>query len=135
MQSWQLSKGLLRSSYAESFSQGLFKSAKSLKIERTQARLIVEPWFDVSEEQLRRERQKARELRRSQWWRNRIGTGLCYYCGGHFTASELTLDHIVPLVRGGMSTRGNCVPACKECNTRKRDLLPTEWQEYLDTLL
>ena len=135
MRSCQLSGRGLRSSYSGALSQSLPKSTKSLKIERTQARLIVESWFDIPEEQLRRERQKARELRRSQWWRNRIGAGLCYYCGGHFTASELTLDHVVPLVRGGQSTRGNCVPACKECNTRKRDLLPTEWQEYLDTLL
>ena len=89
---------------------------------------------DIPEDQLRRERQKARELRRSQWWRNRLATGVCHYCGGRFAPGELTLDHIVPLVRGGRSTRGNCVPACKECNTRKRDLLPTEWQEYLDNL-
>jgi len=89
---------------------------------------------DISEEQLRRERQKARELRRTQWWRNRIAIGICHYCGIRNTPGELTLDHVVPLVRGGRSTRGNCVPACKGCNTRKRDLLPTEWQEYLDTL-
>ncbi|MDT8443383.1 MAG: HNH endonuclease signature motif containing protein [Desulfuromonadales bacterium] len=95
----------------------------------------METWFEISEEQLRRERQKARDLRRSQWWRKRIEAGLCHYCGGRFNSRDLTLDHIVPLVRGGRSTRGNCVPACKECNTRKRDLLPTEWQEYLDSLL
>ena len=89
---------------------------------------------DIPEEKIRSERQKARELRRSQWWRNRIASGICYYCGSKTAPAELTLDHIVPLVRGGRSTRGNCVPACKECNTRKRDLLPTEWQEYLDTL-
>ena len=94
----------------------------------------MDPWFDISEEQLRRERQKARELRRSQWWRNRLATGLCHYCGNHFAAAALTLDHVLPLARGGRSTRGNCVQACKECNTRKRDLLPIEWQEYLDTL-
>ena len=89
---------------------------------------------DISEEHLRRERQKARELRRTQWWRNRIAAGTCHYCGGRMRPAELTLDHVVPLVRGGRSTRGNCVPACKECNTRKQDLLPTEWQEYLDNL-
>jgi len=89
---------------------------------------------DVPEEQIRRERQKARDLRKSQWWRNRIATGLCHYCGSRVSPSELTLDHIVPLVRGGLSTKGNCVAACKECNTRKRDLLPIEWQEYLDSL-
>ena len=89
---------------------------------------------DVPEEQIRRERQKARELRKTQWWRNRIATGVCHSCGRQSAPAELTLDHVVPLVRGGRSTKGNCVAACKECNTRKRDLLPTEWQEYLDSL-
>jgi len=88
----------------------------------------------VSDEQLRRERDKARELRRSQWWRNRIARGECHYCGARVPPAALTLDHIVPLVRGGHSTRGNCVPACKECNNRKKDLLPVEWEEYLARL-
>lgn len=88
-------------------------------------------WIEISAEELRREREKARDLRRSQWWRNRIAAGICHYCGENFPPAELTLDHIVPLVRGGHSTRGNCVPACKTCNTAKRDLLPTEWDEYL----
>lgn len=89
---------------------------------------------DVSEEQLRKERGKTRELRKSGWWKQRIAMGKCYYCGGSFPAKELTLDHVVPLVRGGRTTKGNCVPACKQCNSRKKDLLPSEWQEYLDQL-
>lgn len=88
-------------------------------------------WPDISPEQLRRERDKARELRKSQWWRNRVASGLCHYCGSRVAPGELTLDHIVPLVRGGQSSRGNCVPACKSCNTAKRDLLPVEWDAYL----
>jgi 5-methylcytosine-specific restriction endonuclease McrA len=91
-------------------------------------------WIDISAEELRRERDKARDLRRSQWWRNRIASGLCHYCGRRVPPGELTLDHIVPLVRGGRSTRGNCVPACKTCNSAKQDLLPTEWEAYLDRL-
>jgi len=88
----------------------------------------------VDEETLRRERAKARELRQSQWWKNRIATGICHYCGARVAPQELTLDHVVPLVRGGQSTRGNCVPACKECNSRKQSLLPVEWAEYLQRL-
>ena len=87
--------------------------------------------FFADEEYLRRERAKARELRQSQWWKNRIAQGKCYYCGASLPAKELTLDHIVPLVRGGTSTRGNCVPACKSCNNKKQSLLPIEWAEYL----
>jgi 5-methylcytosine-specific restriction protein A len=89
---------------------------------------------DITEEELRREREKARELRRSQWWKNRVAAGVCHYCGARIRPGELTLDHIVPLVRGGKSTRGNCVPACKECNNRKKHLLPVEWEEYLEKL-
>lgn len=89
---------------------------------------------DVPEEQMRRERAKARELRKSQWWKNRIAAGVCHYCGRRVAPGELTLDHVVPLVRGGRSSKGNCVPACKECNSKKQHLLPLEWQEYLDRL-
>ena len=32
------------------------------------------------------------------------------------------------------SIRGNVAPACKDCNTRKKALLPVEWQAYLDSL-
>lgn len=92
-------------------------------------------WYPEPDEQmLRRERAKARELRKSQWWRNRVARGECYYCGNIFSPAELTLDHVVPLSRGGRSSRGNCVPACKECNSRKQSLLPLEWQEYLEKL-
>jgi len=37
----------------------------------------------------------------------------------------------VPLIRGGRSVRGNMVPACKDCNSKKRSLLPWEWEAYL----
>jgi len=44
------------------------------------------------------------------------------------------MEHLVPLVRGGRSTKSNLVPACKDCNSRKKYLLPTEWQQYLEGL-
>ncbi len=44
------------------------------------------------------------------------------------------MDHIVPLIRGGKSTKGNIVPACKDCNNRKKHMLPIEWGEYLEKL-
>jgi 5-methylcytosine-specific restriction endonuclease McrA len=42
------------------------------------------------------------------------------------------MDHIVPLIRGGKSTKGNLVPACKDCNNKKKYLLPVEWKEYME---
>ncbi|MCK8602536.1 HNH endonuclease [Desulfoferrobacter suflitae] len=81
-----------------------------------------------------REKAKARAMRKTQWWRNQIAKGVCYYCGHSTPPQELTMDHIVPIIRGGRSTRGNLVPACKTCNSKKRYLLPLEWQEYLARL-
>jgi 5-methylcytosine-specific restriction endonuclease McrA len=41
------------------------------------------------------------------------------------------MDHIVPIIRGGKASKNNVVPACKECNSKKKYLLPLEWEEYL----
>ena len=90
--------------------------------------------MEIDEEDMRRERNRARELRKSAWWKNKLAQGRCHYCGGVFKPSELTLDHLVPVARGGRSTKGNCVPACKECNNRKKNLLPVEWEDYLEKL-
>ena len=85
-------------------------------------------WIAVlSEQEIRRERAKARDLRQSQWWKRRRASGICHYCGGKFPPRDLTMDHLVPLVRGGRSSKGNLVPACKECNTSKKNRLAFEW--------
>lgn len=91
----------------------------------------MDPFITVPEEDVKKEKQKARELRQSQWWKRKKAEGKCFYCGREFKPAELTMDHIVPLIRGGRSTKGNTVPACKECNSKKKYLLPMEWEEYL----
>ena len=88
----------------------------------------------VAPETLRRERAKARELRQSPWWKRRIADGVCGYCRRRVGHRALTMDHVVPLGRGGQSTRGNVVPSCKDCNSRKQSMVPVEWQAYLDRL-
>ena len=89
---------------------------------------------DIDDSFIRREREKARALRKQNWWKNKIAKGICHYCGKAVPPKELTLDHIVPVARGGKSTKGNCVPACKECNNQKKNLLPIEWDDYLRQL-
>lgn len=74
----------------------------------------------VDPKRLRQEREKAKKLRKSSWWIQRLQAGKCHYCELQFKPSELTMDHIVPLARGGKSNPGNIVPACKECNSKKK---------------
>jgi len=47
----------------------------------------------------------------------------CQYCGTH---EDLTLDHVVPKSRGGLTKWDNLTTACKRCNSRKGDFLPEE---------
>lgn len=40
----------------------------------------------------------------------------CQYCG---SSKDLTIDHIIPLSRGGENTFDNVTVACRRCNSRK----------------
>ncbi|MCU0952104.1 MAG: HNH endonuclease [Burkholderiaceae bacterium] len=51
---------------------------------------------------------------------------VCAYCGGAFADSDLTVEHIVPVSRGGTSIWTNVVTACRSCNTRKGNRTPEE---------
>jgi 5-methylcytosine-specific restriction endonuclease McrA len=88
--------------------------------------------YNLEEADIKRERRKARELRSSQWWKRRLAKGVCHYCGQSTPPKALTMDHIVPIARGGRSTKSNVVTACKACNNAKKQLLPMEWEEYLE---
>lgn len=46
----------------------------------------------------------------------------CYYCGAK---SHLTVDHLIPRIRGGPDEADNLIWACRACNSSKqgRDLL------------
>lgn len=48
----------------------------------------------------------------------------CQYCGE--SPGALTLDHIVPLSRGGSTSWANTVAACAKCNARKGNRTPEE---------
>ena len=82
--------------------------------------------LDKNEAHVKKEREKARELRSSAWWKQQLANGVCHYCGKKIPPEELTLDHVVPIARGGNSSKSNCVPACKPCNSEKKGLTPAE---------
>lgn len=66
---------------------------------------------------------------RWEWQRLRR---LCSYC--HERAAD-TIDHVVPLIRGGTNFEGNLVPACRSCNASKGSLLLVEWRRTSATKL
>jgi 5-methylcytosine-specific restriction endonuclease McrA len=92
----------------------------------------IQPFADdFGQQDMRRERHTARTLRESQWWKRRLAKGLCHYCGRPVSPKDLTMDHVVPISRGGKSIKGNVVACCKDCNNAKKQLLPMEWEQYI----
>lgn len=47
----------------------------------------------------------------------------CFYCNEVLDRGTLTKDHFIPLSKGGSNYLENLVPACKSCNSKKRDRL------------
>lgn len=52
----------------------------------------------------------------------------CFYCGN----SANSIDHVIPLSRGGSHSIGNLVPACLHCNCSKKDKTIMEWRRRAD---
>jgi len=87
---------------------------------------VEHPHFQSDPKHMAKQRQKAKELKNSQWWKQKLSLGLCHYCQRAFTPLELTMDHVVPVGRGGLSNKGNIVPACRTCNQSKKWMTPAE---------
>lgn len=75
---------------------------------------------------IKAEKLKAKDLRKSLWWKNLCQNAVCYYCHSKITSDQVTMDHVVPLSRGGFSKKGNIVISCKTCNTNKKDKTAVE---------
>lgn len=109
------------------------KSRKSRSGHRSGDRLSFSPSFSARdlEQHVKREKEKARRLKKTDFWHRKIQKeGRCSYCQKPLTASQVTLDHIVPLSLGGRSTRGNVAISCRSCNVTKSARTPIEWQYF-----
>lgn len=89
-----------------------FNSASEYRMRRLDA---MDGYIEISSNQIA-------ELYRKQG-------GKCYYCDIYCTKTKerkLTMDHVVPISRGGKHHIDNIRLACKSCNSKKRDNLLSE---------
>jgi 5-methylcytosine-specific restriction endonuclease McrA len=100
------------------------------KFEPEQHRWIQLPTFEIAVPKIIRllmydkfVKPEVRLTRRNLYARDKNN---CQYCGKRFSASDLTLDHIVPRVQGGGNSWANLVCACIRCNTRKGGRTPRQ---------
>lgn len=70
-------------------------------------------------ESKRRAKLNGGELTEAEWLEvvGQYG-GACLRCGSQ---SNITIDHIIPISRGGTHTKDNVQPLCKKCNSSKHD--------------
>ena len=54
----------------------------------------------------------------------------CYYCGINIPREFRTLEHALPLTKGGYHSISNIVMACVACNCSKADKTEEEYIEY-----
>ncbi len=54
--------------------------------------------------------------------------GLCFHCDNPLEEKAITIDHLVPLNRGGVDNIDNLVPSHGQCNWDKSNNMPSEEQ-------
>lgn len=57
--------------------------------------------------------------------------GCCQLCGRRITINDFTVDHIVPLGRGGNNDMSNVQAVCKVCNQFKANIYPEQFVDRI----
>jgi 5-methylcytosine-specific restriction endonuclease McrA len=62
------------------------------------------------------------------------GYGRCLYCGKRLSLEDVSVDHKLPVSRGGRSYADNLQFVCKADNKSKGDMTHEEYKALLDSL-
>lgn len=102
------------------------KRTRSRRAEYTRQWRKLNPASTRSSKYKRRVRELQGVLSERDWSRtlNRFDHR-CAYCG---RKGRMTVDHVVPLSRGGRNAVGNVLPACRQCNSSKHARFLSEWR-------
>lgn len=89
---------------------------RARKLEYLQKAFFLTPFLIQLQHYVHRPFVFVRYTRRGVYARDQ---NICQYCGEVLSVSNRTIDHIIPLVKGGRSSFENCVTCCQRCNRRK----------------
>ena len=93
---------------------------------------VVEIDVDINEPVKEKRKQFTETERISTYIKNQ---GRCEICGRPVPYDTFTIDHIIPLSKGGTNELHNLQCACKTCNIIKQDILPEELMDKLEEIM
>ena len=107
-----------RAWYAKSYQRIRERKIVSVKKYTAAHPEMVNAWKVISNHRRRLQIRATETLSLAEWKAIvERHDGRCYYCG--VVPKKITIDHVVPLSRGGRHEASNVVPACQSCNSRK----------------
>jgi 5-methylcytosine-specific restriction endonuclease McrA len=79
----------------------------------------------------RRTNGESEELGKDTWIQVMSSTDWkCFYCDVELDKKNRTIDHVIPIDKGGKNIEENCVPSCLSCNCSKKHTLVTSWYGF-----
>lgn len=63
-------------------------------------------------------------------WKELYSANNCYYCGKKIEGRDKTVDHKIPISKGGTNARENLVMCCQSCNSHKNNRTESEYYEW-----
>lgn len=87
---------------------------------------LPEWWYERKSQNARDRRGFTREEREAVW---DMTGGRCFYCGVQTNPfRDFSIDHVVPVSKGGANLQDNLIPCCTTCNSSKRDSDLEAWR-------
>lgn len=120
---WQLRGPLLVNYYPDSKDKSAYVAGTGKKVKNVSIPEAVKMCFSAPPPS------KINSKRRSNNYRGtRKGllkkSDKCHWCEKKLTLETSTLEHIIPLARGGLNQRNNMALACVECNQARGSDMP-----------
>jgi transcription elongation factor Elf1 len=120
---WQIRGALLVNYYPESKRRSAYVAGTVGGREYVSSEEAVAMAFEVPPMSANQDKRRKNSKVKRQQIGERMGW-FCFWCNAQLTLASSTLEHKIPLARGGLDNANNRVLACKKCNNSRGHNMP-----------
>ncbi len=119
----QLKGELLVNYYPESKNRSAYVAGTKKAIKHVSPEQAIKMCFEAPKSQGKKDKRKgnSRPKRRAML---KKGIKNCFWCGASLNLDNSTIEHIIPLARGGLDNANNRTLACEKCNQKRGSNMP-----------